>query len=133
MEELESENLRALLNGGKLNASQLFNANREYKKIILFAYNQEREVQQLKNKDMNTTTMKKDVINILDSSPAINDIFNTLYEAGIKKGLEEQSTSSGVSEILKEFESIKKMNASPGTQGFMYEAQLEKLKTIFKD
>lgn len=47
MEELQTENLRALLNGKKLNANQMFLANREYKAIITFAYEQEKEVERL--------------------------------------------------------------------------------------
>lgn len=48
MEDLESENLRALLRGNKLNTHQLYLANREYKAILEFAYKQEQEVSRLK-------------------------------------------------------------------------------------
>ena len=60
MEELQTENLRALLNGKKLNANQMFLANREYKAIITFAYEQEKEVERLnKLQDMKNQDNEK--------------------------------------------------------------------------
>lgn len=48
MEDLETENLRALLKGNNLNAHQRYLANREYAAIIEFAYKQQQEVKRLK-------------------------------------------------------------------------------------
>ena len=47
MEELQTENLRALLRGEKLNDYQKALANSEYKKLIMFAYEMEKQVKKL--------------------------------------------------------------------------------------
>ena len=44
MEELETENLQQLLKGTKLNAYQMALANREYQRLIIFAYDMEQKV-----------------------------------------------------------------------------------------
>lgn len=44
MEELNTENLQALLKGVNLNTYQLALANQEYKKLIVFAYESEKQV-----------------------------------------------------------------------------------------
>jgi hypothetical protein len=44
MEELETENLQQLLSGTKLNAYQMALANREYQRLIIFAYDMEQKV-----------------------------------------------------------------------------------------
>lgn len=44
MEELETENLRQLLSGTKLNTYQMALANMEYQRLIIFAYDMEKQV-----------------------------------------------------------------------------------------